>query len=266
MKASSGGWAQDLVRDIRIGILICTRLPLGSPPRIESLDLVRASWALPVAGALVGAAGAWAFWIASELRLPAALAAALALVATLLVTGGLHEDGLADTADGFGGGWDRARKLEIMRDSRLGTYGACALVMSLLLRWAALAELMSPMPAASALIAAHVAARAALPAFMHVVPPARTEGLSARAGQPALWPAAVAALIGVLALALTLGGPAMVIGLVLATSAGFLMAWLCLWQIGGQTGDVLGALEQVIETVILLTAVAMSGAVSGLRT
>ncbi len=264
MKAS-GGRASDLVRDIRIGILICTRLPLGSPPQIGSLDLVRASWALPVAGALVGAAGAWVFWIASELRLPPSLAAALALVATLLVTGGLHEDGLADTADGFGGGWDRARKLEIMRDSRLGTYGACALTMSLLLRWAALADMASPMPAASALIAAHVAARAALPAFMHVVPPARTDGLSARVGHPTLWPAAVAALLGVLALALTLGGPAMVIGLVLATSAGFLMAWLCLWQIGGQTGDVLGALEQVIETVILLTAVAMSGTMSALR-
>ena len=78
MKASSRGWVHDLARDIRIGILICTRLPLGSPPRIESFDLVRASWALPVAGALVGAAGAWAFWIASELRLPPALAAALA--------------------------------------------------------------------------------------------------------------------------------------------------------------------------------------------
>jgi adenosylcobinamide-GDP ribazoletransferase len=266
MKASSSGWAHDLARDVRIGILICTRLPLGSPARIESPDLVRASWALPVGGALVGAAGAWAFWIASELRLPPTLAAALALVATLLLTGALHEDGLADTADGFGGGWERARKLEIMRDSRLGTYGACALVMSLLLRWAALADLASPLPAASALVAAHVAA---LPAFMHVVPPARSEGLSARAGQPALWPAAVAALIGVLAMALLLGGPAMVIGLVLATSAGFLMAWLCLRQIGGQTGDVLGALEQVIETVILLTAVAMlgpmSGTMSGLR-
>ncbi len=265
MKASRGGRVHDLARDVRIAVLICTRLPLGSAGGIESPDLVRASWALPVAGALVGAAGAWAFWIASELRLPPTLAAALALAVTLLATGGLHEDGLADTTDGFGGGWDRTRKLEIMRDSCLGTYGACALAMSLLVRWAALADLASPVAAASALIAAHVAARAALPAFMHVVPPARIDGLSARAGQPALRPAAVAALIGVLAMALTLGGPAMVIGLVLATSAGFLMAWLCLWQIGGQTGDVLGALEQVIETLILLTAVAMSGTMAGLR-
>jgi adenosylcobinamide-GDP ribazoletransferase len=258
-------WAYDFVTDIRIAILICTRLPLGSSTQIESLDLVRASWALPVAGALVGAAGACAFWVASALRLPPPIAAALALVATLLVTGGLHEDGLADTVDGFGGGWDRERKLEIMHDSRLGAYGACALVMSFLLRWSALAAIASPGPAAAALMAAHVAARAALPAFMHVIPPARAEGLSARAGQPAWRSAAVAAVIGTLAMAVTLGTQATFVGLAVNTVAGFLMALLCLRQIGGQTGDVLGALEQVIETVILLIAVAMWASTSGLR-
>jgi adenosylcobinamide-GDP ribazoletransferase len=252
-------WANDLARDVRIALLICTRLPLGSPAQIGSLDLVRASWALPVAGELVGAIGACSFWIASELRLPPPIAAALSLVVTLFVTGCLHEDGLADTADGFGGGWDRTRKLEIMHDSRLGAYGACALVMSLVLRWTALSAMTSPMRAAAALVAAHIAARAALPAFMHVVPPARAEGLAVRAGQPALRSAAVAASVGILALGLAMGITAMVIGLVLATLAAFLMAWLCLRQIGGQTGDVLGALEQVIEIIILLTAVALSG-------
>lgn len=259
-------WANDRARDIRIAILICTRLPLGPPGEIGSLDLVRASWALPVAGALVGAAGAWAFWFASELALPATIAAALALLTMLLVTGGLHEDGLADTADGFGGGWNRDRKLQIMHDSRLGLYGACALVMSLLLRWAALAALAKPGPAAAALIGAHVAARAALPPFMHVIPPAAgAVGMSAGAGRPAWRSAAVAAFIGMLALTLAMGGQGMVVCLGLNTVAGFVVAWLCLRQIGGQTGDVLGALEQVIETVILLIAVAMWGPLSGLR-
>jgi adenosylcobinamide-GDP ribazoletransferase len=250
------GWANRIAADIRVSLLVCTRLPLSSCAPIESHDVARASWALPVAGVLVGAAGAAAFWGASELRLPPAIAAALALAATLLVTGCLHEDGLADTADGFGGGWDRSRKLEIMRDSRLGTYGACALAMSLLLRWAALAAFASPAQAAAALIAAHVVARAALPAFMHAVPPARADGLSAHAGRPSRPAAATAGLIAVPTIALTLGLPATAIGLVLATSAGFLMACLCLRQIGGQTGDVLGALEQVTEIVILLTAIA----------
>jgi adenosylcobinamide-GDP ribazoletransferase len=254
-----GGWPDRIAADIRIAILICTRLPLRSAAAIESLDVACASWALPVAGALAGAAGALAFWLAFELRLPPTIAAAVALAATLLVTGCLHEDGLADTADGFGGGWDRTRKLEIMRDSRLGTYGACALAISLLLRWAALAAFTSPVQAASALVAAHVAARAALPAFMHAVPPARADGLSAQAGRPSLAAAVVAGLIGIVTLALTLGLPAAAIGLAFATSAAFLVARLCLRQIGGQTGDVLGALEQVIEAVILLTAVAGAG-------
>jgi adenosylcobinamide-GDP ribazoletransferase len=178
------------------------------------------------------------------------------------VTGCLHEDGLADMADGLGGGRDRARKLEIMRDSRLGTYGACVLVMSLLLRWAALAALASPIPVASALIAAHVSARAALPVFMRFVPAARFDGLSAQAGQPALRPAGIAVLLGVLTLVTALGLAVAIAGLVLAICAGLFMAWLSMRQIGGQTGDVLGAVEQIIEIVILLTAVAMSGTLS----
>jgi adenosylcobinamide-GDP ribazoletransferase len=132
------------------------------------------------------------------------------------------------------------------------------------MRWAALAVVASPMQAAAALTAAHVAARAALPAFMHLVPPARANGLAARAGRPSLHAAVIAGLIGVLTLALTLGLPATAFGLALTTSAGFLMAGLCLRQIGGQTGDVLGALEQVIETIIMLTAVAAWGSTSGI--
>jgi len=251
------GWRSGLAADIKTGILFCTRLPVRHSA--DSGDVAHASWTFPVAGALVGSAGALTYAIASGIRLPSALAAALALVATLLVTGCLHEDGLADTADGLGGGRDRARKLEIMRDSRLGTYGVCALVMSLLLRWTALAAMASTVAAASALIAAHVSARAALPVFMRFVPAARSDGLSARAGRPALRSAALAVLLGVLALATALGLAATIIGLVLATCAGLLMAWLSMRQIGGQTGDVLGALEQIIEIVILLTAVAMSG-------
>jgi adenosylcobinamide-GDP ribazoletransferase len=253
------GWGISLAADLKTGILFCTRLPVPHAAPIASGDVARASWAFPVAGALVGSAGALTYAIAWGIRLPSALAAALALGATLLMTGCLHEDGLADTADGLGGGRDRARKLEIMRDSRLGTYGACALIMSILLRWTALAAMAGPVAVAAALIAAHVAARAALPVFMRFVPPARFDGLSAQAGQPAVRSAAVAVLLGVLALVTALGLAATMIGLVLATCAGLLVAWLSMRQIGGQTGDVLGALEQIIEIVILLTALAMSG-------
>src|SRR5215467_10802033 len=191
------GRVNRLPSDIKISILVCTRLPVPRSAPVESCDVARASWALPVAGLVVGGAGALAYAIALAIQLPAMLAVALSLLATLLVTGCLHEDGLADTADGFGGGQDRARKLEIMRDSRLGAYGACALMMSLLLRWTALAAMARPVAAASSLIAAHASARAALPAFMRFVPPARLDGLSAEAGRPALRSAAIAVALGV---------------------------------------------------------------------
>src|SRR5258707_10933962 len=133
MKAREG-WGKGLAADIKTGILFCTRLPVPHSAPIDSGDVARASWAFPVAGALVGSTGALTYAIASGIRLPSAVAAALALGATLLLTGCLHEDGLADTADGLGGGRDRARKLEIMGESPLGTYRASALVISLLLR------------------------------------------------------------------------------------------------------------------------------------
>ena len=253
------GAGSGLAADVKTAVLFCTRLPLPHSAAINSGDVAQASWAFPVAGALVAGAGALTYTIAAAIRLPAPLAAGLALAATILATGCLHEDGLADMTDGLGGGRDRARKLEIMRDSHLGAYGACALMMSLLLRWAALAAMASPTAVASVLIATHVFARAVLPAFMRFVPPARFDGLSAQTGQPTLRSAVVALGLGVLALAAGLGLAAAAVGLAAATCAGLIMARLAMRQIGGQTGDVLGALEQIIEIVILLTAVAMSG-------
>src|SRR5690606_40192087 len=111
------------------------------------------------------------------LGLPSGPAAALALAAAMLMTGCLHEDGLSDVADGIGGGSTRERKLEIMRDSRIGSYGTAALVISLLLRWSALAALAGPAQVFAAFIAAHCASRALPGALMHVLPPARADGL-----------------------------------------------------------------------------------------
>jgi adenosylcobinamide-GDP ribazoletransferase len=203
---------------------------------------------------LVGLAGAFAYKVASRLGLPPNLAALLALAATALVTGALHEDGLADTADGLGGGRTRERKLEIMRDSRIGTYGVCALVLSFGLRWSALATIADPSLVAFALLSTHAAARAGVPAFMLLVPPARPDGLSASAGSPPGRSAAIAFALGTLALALALGPGKALIGLILLTLAGLLLARLAIRQIGGQTGDVLGAFEQIGEILILLVA------------
>ena len=151
----------------------------------------------------------------------------------------------------------RERKLEIMRDSRIGTYGACALALSLLLRVGALASLAGPGPVALALIAAHAGARAMLPLFLRLVPPARPDGLSAGAGRPTLSNAAAALLPGFVFLLVSFGIARSVVAFLLLLAGLAVMRWLCLRQIGGQTGDAAGAFEQVGEIVILLTAVAV---------
>jgi adenosylcobinamide-GDP ribazoletransferase len=243
-----------LFEDLKISVLFSTRLPFGHAAAIGGTDVARASWALPLAGLLVGLVGAAAYWLAHAAGLPSLSAAALALAATLLTTGCLHEDGLADVADGFGGGATREHKLAIMRDSRIGTYGTCALILSLLLRASAVASLVEPVAVAAALIAAHASARAAMPMLMWLVPQARTDGLSADAGRPPSASVIGAGLLAAIALGVGLDHRAAIIALLLLAATVVFMAWLCRRLIGGQTGDVLGALEQVSETLILLTA------------
>jgi adenosylcobinamide-GDP ribazoletransferase len=244
----------DRGHEIRSAIVFATRLPLGGAP-IGGAELARALWALPLAGLIIGIIAAAVYALAHRLGLTPWPAAALALAATLAVTGCLHEDGLADTIDGFGGGDTRERKLAIMRDSRIGVYGVCALAVSILIRAGALASLADPGWVAWALIAAHGAARATLPVFMHFIGPARADGLAHDAGQPSREQAIAAAVLGILILIVSLGFEAALIGAILLAIVVALMARLSAAQIGGQTGDVLGALEQASEIVILLVAV-----------
>jgi adenosylcobinamide-GDP ribazoletransferase len=246
---------QKLLSDIALCLVFFTRLPL---PHFETKDSVfaRAIWAAPVIGLAVALIGGIVYALAVLLGLAAGPAAALALAAMMAATGCLHEDGLSDTADGFGGGKDREKKLEIMRDSRIGSYGACALAFSILLRWSAVSELGSPLAVFWGLIAAHAASRALLPAFMLMLPPARTDGLSAGVGAISSDTALSAAALGALALlALGLSGAiaaALCLGIVF-----FLFRSLCLGQIGGQTGDTTGALQQAGEITVLLVASAV---------
>jgi adenosylcobinamide-GDP ribazoletransferase len=254
MMATQSPAPMQFVSDLKVALGFSTRLPVLHAVPMSGADVARASWALPIAGAIVGAIGALAYWLATLAELPALPAATLAVAATILATGALHEDGLADVADGFGGGAGRERKLEIMRDSRLGTYGACALLLSLLLRISALASLTQPLMVAWALFAAHIGARAVMPAVMWFVPPAKPDGLSASAGAPPGASVIVAAALGAVALGIGLGpGPGALAVLITLIGAA-LVARLSIAQIGGQTGDVLGAVEQISEILILLMA------------
>ena len=220
-------------------------------------DLAASAAAFPLVGVMVGVLAALVFWLCDALGLGPVLAAMAAAGAAILITGALHEDGLADVADGLGGGFGRERKLEIMRDSALGSYGALALLFSVGIRVVALAMLDHPWPVAAALIASHALSRAALPAVMAWVPLARTDGLAAGAGRPTAGAAGLALLLGAGVALLALDfGPGLLV-LLVAWFAGFVMLGVARRQIGGYTGDVLGAVEQVVQCAVLVTLVAL---------
>ena len=186
-----------------------------------------------------------------SIGVPDLAAAALALGASAIITGALHEDGLADVADGFGGGRNLESKLEIMRDSRLGTYGAMILLVSFAAKLSALAAIPDGYVIPS-LIAAHALARGVLPAMSLNLPYARKDGLARNAGQPDAATATIAGGLALLIALLSLSWSNALFAAVLAGLSGLAMAWLALRQIGGQTGDVLGGAEQVAETAILV--------------
>ena len=247
-------WLKERAGEFQASLLFLTRLRYGPAAPVGGAAIAQGAWAFPIAGIVVATIGALVYWLAHRVGLPPFPCATLSVAATMLVTGCLHEDGLADTIDGFGGGRSREQKLDIMRDSRTGAYGVCALALAIILRVSALASLAAPGLVVPALFAAHGAARAVLPVFMVFVPPARSSGLSAAAGAPPRESAGVAAVLGIVIVALCLG-PWRGLGalLVLAVAAAVL-GWLSLKEIEGQTGDVLGAVEQVGEIAVLLVA------------
>ena len=245
-----------LFGDLAAAIAFYTRLPLRPAAPIDGAAVARASWCAPLVGALIGALAGLAYWIAWRLNLPPLVSATLAVAAGMLLTGCLHEDGLADTADGLGGGTTRERALDIMHDGRIGAYGACALVICVALRIGAVADLPRAALVVWALVGAHATARGALPLFMRLVPPARTDGLSATAGAPSLERSAVAALTGIALLWIAFGFKNALIALILVLAGAVVLAVIARRKIGGQTGDVLGALEQVSETLVLLVTAA----------
>lgn len=230
---------RDLFADLRAALGLLTRLPVA----VTTAPDPRAAWAWPLAGALVGALAALAGGFGMALGVVPGVAAALVLAVEAAATGGLHEDGLADCADGFWGGRDPARRLEIMKDSRVGSYGVLGLGLVLLARWAALTALLT-VGDWGAVIAAAAMSRAPMAVLMAALPNARGSGLSASHGVP---PVEVAATGVALALGLGLilaGASVLPMALAMAAATGG-VALVARAKIGGQTGDVLGAAQQL---------------------
>lgn len=253
----SGGWLDD----IRLAVSFFTRLPVKPPAtggNLSQMSLAGAARAYPIAGLVLGLIGSGIYLLAMELGLSGLLAALLAVAATVVAGGALHEDGLADFADMLGVRGDRARKLAIMRDSRIGSYGTLALGFSVAIKVGALVGLGAPALVAGALIASHVIGRAVLPVIMRSLPLARTDGLAAGAGKPSSAGMYQSLGLGLLIAAIACGpGPALV-SLVVGAVAAYLVSEIARRQIGGYTGDVLGAAQEIAQLAILINIVSLA--------
>lgn len=233
-------------RDVVTALGLLTRLPVRG-------DMGRgaaAAWAFPLAGLVVGGLAAFAVWLALAMGVPVAVAAGIGLAAQALLTGAMHEDGLADTCDGFWGGWSRARRLAIMKDSQIGTYGVMGLLLVTLGRWSALALLLDAGWLWAPMLAAAVVSRVPMVWIMAFLRNARGTGLSQSVGRPDVALAGIATAIGLVVLVLS--GMPVIVPALLLTLGTIGLAVLAQARIGGQTGDVLGAAQQLAEVLLLV--------------
>jgi len=238
------------MRNIRTAFGLLTTLRIRLPDDWQPGDSGRASVWYPLVGLVIGAL-TWLAWRGCTVVLPTFVAAALALIVWVALTGGLHLDGLADCCDGLFVSASRERRLEIMRDPHVGAFGAIGLSLILLLKLAALASL-TPATSLAILLAASLSRWCILPAAL--LPAARPDGLGADFASGfqrssiivgALLPFGLAAALGLHGLSAALAGLAVAASVLLFARA----------RIGGVTGDVFGMLVESVEAAVLLTFV-----------
>lgn len=234
--------------------------PLGANDNPAHMPDFRCSaWALPIAGLIIALPALLLVTGLHVAQAPAAVAAFLFVGLLVLCSGGLHEDGLADMADGFGGGMSRERKLSIMKDSRIGAYGVLALILVTGLKIAAITALYSNVSAPlflAQLVLAILASRLVMLVLWHALKHARSDGLAVMAGRPerrALELAGGLVLIALILTASLVGGKSIVGLIAMAVLITVWIGSMAMRHIGGQTGDVLGASQQIAEAAILTT-------------
>lgn len=242
---------QCLIRQWRLlktALVFFTRVPLMLPDYDEA-DLARSTRYFPLVGLLVGAFGALVFWL-GDFLLPLELAVLLSMVATLLLTGAFHEDGLSDAVDGLGGGWEKEQVLTIMTDSRVGSYGAIAIVLALLIKFQALSHLSAAM-IPLALVAGHALSRfcatLVIATQSYVKPEGKAKPLATQITPGELLVAAVFGLLPLVLLDIRL-----LFALVPVTLVWFWFSAKIRSRIGGYTGDCLGAMQQLTEVAFYL--------------
>ena len=245
------------LHDVKAAFGLLTRLPLNVDADRATARGAGAAWAYPLVGLGVAMIACLVASVVLSLGLPASIAAALALAAMIIVTGAMHEDGLADSADGLWGGWDRVRRLAIMKDSHIGAYGVIALILSLLIHWTGLSALMDRGYVWAPIMVMAALSRANMVLVMHAMPNARDTGLAHAVGRPARNTTFIA--IG-LAAAISFAwiGVSGFVALVVSLCAAGVCALIAHRKVGGQTGDILGATQQVSQMALVVTLVALA--------
>ena len=262
----TNGFLKAVVADLQMASCFLTRLPVGWPKDPDGnwcqRPLADTVWSYPLVGVLLGLLLAPVLWLATSLGLPELATGILAVIALVLLTGALHEDGLADVADGFGGAFERERKLEIMKDSLIGSYGAVALVLITILKASLIGALSQKLDLQSlilSLVSVFALSRGTMPLLMLILPYARNSGLASSAQTPTKQRTALGLFLSLTIAFLLLGAsPGGVVFLcVLATVA--LIGFIAKKQIGGITGDVLGTAVKLSETVALIALTGLAG-------
>jgi adenosylcobinamide-GDP ribazoletransferase len=240
--------------ELAAAFVLLTRLPVHRFALPRLTVPAEAVWAYPVVGAAIGAIGGAVYWITHSLSGPPALAAICALIAMILATGAMHEDGLADFADGLAGD-TKDRSLSIMRDHQIGTYGVIALMLSLAMRATAVALIAEPDAVMAAVIGAGAASRLSAVLIMAALPPARKDGLSASVGSPTAGLAGITLWLTFMIAWLVLPFGVSLLLILSAIASAVVLGRVALVRLGGQTGDVLGASSQICECFALIVLV-----------
>ncbi|WP_287443478.1 adenosylcobinamide-GDP ribazoletransferase [Thalassospira sp.] len=245
------------ISDFWRALALLSRVPVKGIDDFRAEVIARSVWSWPLVGLLLAGFAMLPAMLVYSLTANILIFAIIASAGMVLLTGSMHEDGIADCADGFGGGFERARKLEIMRDSQIGTYGVVALILCFGLRLILLSAAGDAGQAAILFLVMAITSRAAMPVVMHILPPARDDGLGKGAGTPSVMMVGLGVGLALI-LSLVLSGLfatlAIFMGGLLAVG---IVAAVAKWQIGGQTGDVLGATQIVTELFVGIAFIAV---------
>lgn len=251
-KPYKGSWVQDFM----VALVFLTRLPIQPGFTFDMTAIKTACRLFALIGLIVGGVAGTVYILAAYIGLPLIVSAILAVAAQIIVTGALHEDAVGDVADGFGGGADREKKLTIMRDSRVGTYAVAALIIVIGLKVAVLGSMPDPLFGFAFLVVAAAVSRGLMTWALYLMPAAREDGLGHGAGRPDMMAPLISTVLCILIAIFILGPQLGAIALMAGIIGASLMGMIAKRQIGGQTGDVLGAIQQISEVSILIACLA----------